>query len=74
MELIAQIALGVIIGGLTIALFVTGFFVWNSRKRNERLAVGLFIAGAVIVAVLVVVVARTYLKIAACCRSDINVE
>jgi len=49
MELIAQIALGVIIGGLTI--------VWNSRKRNERLAVGLFIAGAVIVVVLVVVVA-----------------
>ena len=31
--------------------------VWNSRKRNERLAVGLFIAGAVIVVVLVVVVA-----------------
>ena len=57
MELIAQIALGVIIGGLTIALFVTGFFVWNSRKRNERLAVGLFIAGAVVVVVLVVVVA-----------------
>ena len=49
MELIAQIALGVIIGGLTI-------FVWNSRKRNERLAVGLFIAGAVIVVVLVAVV------------------
>jgi hypothetical protein len=57
MALIAQIALGVIIGGLTIALFVTGFFVWNSRKRNERLAVGLFIAGAVIVVVLAVVVA-----------------
>ena len=57
MELIAQIALGVITGGLTIALFVTGFFVWNSRKRNERLAVGLFIAGAVIVVVLVVVIA-----------------
>jgi len=57
MELIAQIALGVIIGGLTIALFVTVFFVWNSRKRNERLAVGLFIAGVVIVAVLVAVVA-----------------
>ena len=57
MELIAQIALGVIIGGLTIALLVTGFFVWNSRQRNERLAVGLFIAGAVIVVVLVVVVA-----------------
>ena len=56
MELIAQIALGVIIGGLTIALFVTGFFVWNSRQRNERLAVGLFIAGAVIIAVLVAVV------------------
>jgi hypothetical protein len=35
MELIAQIALGVIIGGLTIALFVTGFFVWNSRQKNE---------------------------------------
>ena len=48
MELIAQIALGVIIGGLTIALLVIGFFVWNSRQRNERLAVGLFIAGAVL--------------------------
>ena len=57
MELIAQIALGVIVGGLTIALLVTGFFVWNSRQRNERLAVGLLIAGAVIVTVLVVVVA-----------------
>jgi len=57
MELIAQIALGVIVGGLTIALLVTGFFVWNSRQRNERQAVGLFIAGAVIVVVLVVVVA-----------------
>ena len=56
MLLIAQIALGVIIGGLTIALLVTGFFVWNSRQRNERLAVGLFIAGAVIVLVLVAVV------------------
>jgi hypothetical protein len=52
MALIAQIALGVIIGGLTIALLVTGFFVWNSRKRNERLAVGLFIGGLVIVVVL----------------------
>ena len=57
MALIAQIALGVIIGGLTIALLVTGFFVWNSRQRNERLAIGLFIAGVVIVLVLVVVVA-----------------
>ena len=56
MELIAQIALGVIIGGLTIALLVMGFFVWNSRQKNERLAVGLFIAGAIIVVVLVVVV------------------
>jgi len=53
MELIAQIALGVIIGGLTIALVVIGFFVWNSRQKNERLAVGLFIAAAVIIAVLV---------------------
>ena len=50
MALIAQIALGIIIGGLTIVLFVVGFFAWNS------LAVGLFIAGAVIVVVLVVVV------------------
>jgi hypothetical protein len=57
MLLIAQIALGVIIGGLTIALVVTGFFVWNSRQRNERLAIGLFIAGVVIVLVLAVVVA-----------------
>ena len=44
MALIAfQIALGVIIGGLAIALLVTGFLVWNSRQRNEPLAVGLFI-------------------------------
>ena len=57
MALIAQIALGVIIGGLTIALLVMGFFVWNGRQRNERLALELFIAGAVIVVVLVVVVA-----------------
>jgi len=49
--------LALIIDGLTIALFVTGFFVWNSRQKNERLAVGLFIAGAIIVVVLVVVVA-----------------
>jgi hypothetical protein len=32
MALIAQIALGVIIGGLTIALVVIGFFVWNSVR------------------------------------------
>ena len=56
MALIAQIALGVIIGGFTIALMVIAFFVWNSRQRNERLAVGLVIAGAVIVVVLVAVV------------------
>ena len=58
MLLIAQIALGVIIGGLTIALLATAFFVWNSRQRNERLAIALFIAGAVIVVVLVVVVSQ----------------
>ena len=58
MALTAQIALGVIIGGLTIALLVTGFLVWNSRQRNERLAIGLFIAGAVIIVVLVVVVSQ----------------
>ena len=55
MALIAQIALGVIVGGLTIALLVTGFLVWNSRQRNERLAIGLFIAGAAIVVVLIAV-------------------
>jgi len=59
MELIAQIALGVIIGGLTIALVGIGFFLWNSRQKNERLAVGLFIAGAIIVVALVVVVVVT---------------
>ena len=56
MVLIAQIALGVIIGGLTLALLATGFYVWNSRQKNERLAVGLFIAGAVIVVMLIAVV------------------
>jgi hypothetical protein len=50
MALIAQIALGVIIGGLTIALLVMGFFVWN----------GLFIAGAVIVVVLAIVVVASH--------------
>ena len=60
MELIAQIALGVIIGGLTIALVVIGFFLWNSRQRNERLAVGLFIAGSVIGVVLVGVVVASH--------------
>jgi hypothetical protein len=55
MVLIAQIALGVIIGGLTLALLATGFYVWNSRQKREHLAIGLFIAGAVIVVVLVAV-------------------
>jgi hypothetical protein len=55
MVLIAQIALGVIIGGLTLALLATGFFIWNNRQKNERLAIGLFIAGAVIVAMLIAV-------------------
>jgi hypothetical protein len=58
MALIAQIALGVIIGGFTIALLVTGFLVWNSRQRNERLAIGLFIAGVFVIVVLVVVVSQ----------------
>ena len=60
MALVAQIALGVIIGGLHIALVVIGFFVWNSRQRNERFAVGLFIAGAVIVVVLAIVVVASH--------------
>jgi hypothetical protein len=50
MALIAQIALGVIIGGVALALWVVGFFVWNSRQRDE-----LFIGGLVIVMVLVLV-------------------
>jgi hypothetical protein len=57
MALIAQIALGVIIGGLTIALLVIGFFVWNRHQRNQRLAFVLFIWGLVIVMVLVVMAA-----------------
>ena len=60
MELIAQIALGVIIGGLTIALLVMGFIVWNGRQRNDRLALRLFIAGAVIVVVLAIVVVASH--------------
>jgi len=47
-------ALGVIIGGITLGLLVTGFFVWNSRQKNERLAIGLFIVGTVIIAFVVV--------------------
>ena len=57
MLLISQIALGVIVGGLTIAFLATSFFIWNSRQKNERLAVGLFIGGLVIVVVLLAVLA-----------------
>jgi hypothetical protein len=60
MELIAQIALGVIIGGLTVALLAMGFIVWNGRQRNDRLALRLFIAGAVIVVVLAIVVVASH--------------
>ena len=60
MELIAQIALGVIIGGLTIALLAMGFIVWNGRQRNDRLALRLFVAGAVIVVVLAIVVVASH--------------
>ena len=56
MVIIAQIALGVIIGGATLALLATSFFIWNSCKRDELMAIGLFIAGVVIVLVLVVIV------------------
>ena len=56
MALIAQIALGVIIGGLTLALLATGFIMWmQDRKGKERLAIELFVAGAVIVVMLVAV-------------------
>ena len=73
MLLIAQIALGVIVGGLPIAFLATSFFIWNGRQKNERLAFGLFIGGLFIVMVLLAVVARTYLKIARRSRSAINV-
>ena len=58
MVLIAQIALGVIIGGLTLALLFTGFIMWmqDRQKGKERLALNLFIAGVVIVVMLVAVV------------------
>jgi hypothetical protein len=55
--LIAQIALGGIIGGVTLALLATGFIMWMQDRGRERLAVGLFTAGAVIVLVLVTVAA-----------------
>jgi hypothetical protein len=57
MVLIAQIALGVIIGGLTLALLAIGFIMWmqDRKKGKERLAVKLLVAGAVIVAALVAI-------------------
>jgi hypothetical protein len=54
MVLIAQIALGVIIGGATLALLATCFFIWNNRQRNEHLAIGLFMAGVVVLVVIAV--------------------
>jgi hypothetical protein len=58
MVLIAQIALGVIIGGATLALLATGFIMWMQprKKGKERLALNLFIAGVVILVMLVAVV------------------
>ena len=60
MVLIAQIALGVIIGGLTLALLATGFIMWmqGRKKGKERLALELFIAGIVIIVVLLAVAAK----------------
>jgi uncharacterized membrane protein YidH (DUF202 family) len=58
--LVAQIALGVIIGGFTLALLLIGFIAWvqsqqgRGNKRLETYAIGLFIAGAVMVLVLFV--------------------
>jgi hypothetical protein len=59
MVLIAQIALGVIIGGLVLALLVTGLILWmqDRKKGKERLAVELLVAGAAIVAMLVAIAA-----------------
>ena len=51
MVLIAQIALGVIIGGLALALLSKGFIMWMQppKKGKERLVVELLVAGAIIV-------------------------
>ena len=58
MVLIAQIALGVIIGGLTLSLLRIGFIMWmQDRKGKERLALELFMAGAAIVVVLLALAA-----------------
>jgi hypothetical protein len=58
MVLIAQIALGVIIGGLTLALLATGFIMWMQDRKDgkELLALNLFSAGVVIVVMPVAVV------------------
>ena len=58
MVLIAQIALGGIIGGLALALLTIGFIMWMQprKKGKERLALNLFIAGVVILVMLVAVV------------------
>ena len=60
MVLIAQIALGVIIGGVALALPATGFIMWmqDRKKGKERLALELFIAGIVIIVVLLAVAAK----------------
>jgi len=59
MVLIAQIALGVIIGGLALAFLATGLIMWaqDRKKGKERLAAELLVAGAVIVAVLIAITA-----------------
>ena len=59
MLLIAQIALGVIIGGLALAFLATGLIMWaqDRKKGKERLAAELLVAGAVIVAVLIAITA-----------------
>jgi len=55
--LIAQIALGVIIGGLTLGLMIIAYILWmQDSKEKERLAIWLFAAGAVILVMLVVVI------------------
>jgi len=58
MVLIAQIALGVIVGGLTLGVRATGIIMWMQprKKGKERLALNLFIAGVVIAVMLVAVV------------------
>jgi hypothetical protein len=55
--LIAQIALGVIIGGLTLGLMVIAYILWmQDSKEKERLAIWLFAAGVIILVMLVAVI------------------